>query len=346
MHMKKRYRNRRRRRERSRRRFKSLRTHRSVYLDLNIYDDALKSRWASRLSPTLQASGAIVYGSGELLIEAMRISGERFRRQTVGAIVRTVRQRLAPVGYRHAAEIVSEIRRCRPAMLAAKPDKRSELRALQRAREVWRRVERNPSYLPWGMVNNAGLLHQALGSGRDGQRARRALVAKHQDPDVLDMLGTARSHLEARVQVMPPVERHWRVVGAALWWDALLGDPQLADMKTWMGGYLRPIHELNRTDWMIFWCNEIDPDAVQTHVAEMLAEFHQIDPGVKLSTSNALDVLHVPYLFSLDLVVTADKSFAKVLQQVRKGVTKPIADVRLFDPSAADHPAELARLLH
>ncbi len=116
-------------------------------------------------------------------------------------------------------------------------------------------------------------------------------------------------------------------------------------MKTWMAGYLRPPDELNRSGWVTFWCNEIDPDAVQTHVAEMLAEFQQIDPGVKLSTSNALDVLHVPYLFGFDLVVTADKSFAKVLQEVSKGVTRPIADVRLFDPSAADHPVELARWL-
>jgi hypothetical protein len=136
------------------------------------------------------------------------------------------------------------------------------------------------------------------------------------------------------------------VVGGALWWDALRGDPQLADMRTWIGGYLRPLDQLVRAEWMTFWCEEIDGDAVQTHVAEMLAEFHQTDPGVKLSTSNALDVLHVPYLFGLDLVITADKSFSKVLSSVRSELSRPLARVAVFDPSASDHAAELSRLLN
>jgi hypothetical protein len=112
-------------------------------------------------------------------------------------------------------------------------------------------------------------------------------------------------------------------------------------MKTWIGGYLRPVDDLSRSDWMQFWCTEIREAAVQAHVAWMLAEYHQTDPGIKLSTSNALDVLHAPYLLGLDVMVTADFAFAKVLESVKAEITEPMARVAVFDPRAANPQAEL-----
>jgi hypothetical protein len=291
------------------------------------------------------AERASVFGSGELLIEAMRIRDDSLRRRMVSAILGVVGQRLPPVGYRHAAEVLSEIRRCHPGWLAQKPDRRPESMALARAKALWGRLARDPAYLPWGMAANAGLLHAALGSGREGQKARRALVAKHKEPDVTDMLGDARPNLEQAVAALMPDERHWRVVGGALWWDALRGDPQLADMKTWLAGYMRPLDELSRLEWMRFWISEVSASAVPVHVAELLAEYHQTDLGIGLQASNALDVLHVPYTFGLDLVITADNSFAKVLGAVRKSVAVEMADVRVFSSATLTPAADLRKLL-
>jgi len=315
-----------------------------VYLDLNIYDHAVKRAWVGQLQSVLIAERVITYGSGELLIEAMRTKDNRLRRRLVSTILRVVQHRLPPVGHRQAQQVLAEIRRCHPDWLTARPDRKLETSALDRSKSLWRRLERDPGYLPWGMVANAGLLHGALGSGRDGQKARRALVAKHIEPDVLDLLGDAKAHLEQSVAGLTGAERHWRVVGGALWWDALLGDPQLADMKTWIGGFVRPIDQLSRSLWMAFWCNEVAAAAVPVHVAELLAEYHQTDRGVGLQTSNALDVLHVPYAFGLDLVITADKGFAKVLARVRSALAEPTALVQTFDSTTSTPDADLRRL--
>lgn len=316
-----------------------------VYLDLNIYDSAVKRGWVKQLEQALRSERAVVHGSVELLIEAMRIDNDRLRRQIVATIVATVDRRLPPAGHRYAQEVLGEIRRCHPDWLEATPNRLSESAALVRATQLWQRLRQDPGYLPWGMKANAALLHGALGSGRAGQRARRALMSKRKEPDVLHMLGDTRRHLEAVVLSMSSAERHWRVVGGALWWDALRGDPQLADMRTWLGGYLHPPDQLSRTEWMTSWCTQVSAAAIAVHIALLMAEYHQIEPGVKLQTSNALDVLHVPYLLGLDLVLTADTSFAKVLSSVRVDVGESMAEVGTFDWGTNWPGFELRRVL-
>jgi hypothetical protein len=136
---------------------------------------------------------------------------------------------------------------------------------------------------------------------------------------------------------MGPPERHWRVIGGALWWDALAGDSALSDMRTWLAGSLRSLNDIPRDDWMNVWCLEIDVRRVPAFVVYMLAEFHQTDVGIDLNKSNAIDAIHASYLMDVDAIVSRDRNFIRVIDAIRLDVPFTFAKAVQFDEAIQPH---------
>jgi hypothetical protein len=237
------------------------------------------------------------------------------------------------------AEVLSEIQRLRPAWLRRPAEARAAEAALRRAKAAWRRLRDNSSYIPSGIPTNEAFVRQLQKEGREGQKARKAILRQGLEPDVESALGTARPLLESDVNAMSPSDRHWRVIGGALWWDALAGATGLADMRTWLSGSLRPINEIPRDDWMRVWCLEIDIWRVPAFALYMLAELHQTDLGVELNTSNSFDAIHASYLLDVDSIISRDRNFLKVVEAIRPDVPFGFAKTVQFDDALLPHSA-------
>jgi hypothetical protein len=283
--------------------------------------------------------GVLISGSVELLIEAIRCPDAGLRRQLVQATVDTSQRRLSPSLQRITSEVIEEVRRCHSEWLRQTPDQSPAIEAASRAKALWQSLGRDPSVIPSGMSMNAAFLKETLQTGKEGQKSRRKVLREGSQPDLIAMLEEARAELGPIVERMPPGERHWRVMAGAVLWVALLGGPVLADIRTWLSGGLRVHEELDRVEWMRFWCTEVRPAAIPSYLLYLLAELHQTDAGIEVHTSNAFDIIHATYLLDVDALLTGDANFVKVLEAMRTDVPFTFANAILFDKTQSDGAA-------
>ncbi len=305
-----------------------------IYFDTNVYRLVALADEAKQMREWLNESNHSVIASNDNLVEtwAAPLAEMGRRVQAITCIAYTFDDR--PHSLRHADEVIREIRRARPRWLRRFRDRRlisSKSRFLGGHQEGWAHAKRSPDVRPLGLreyrqdADTADLgrqksarsaLVQAL-----GRSDRAALRFESEDPS-----------LAALTESYPAWEVAVRHGAAGVWHFAVnKRAPSMRDYYDWMAPYVNA-DCLVGDDYMRFWLRDVRLRAIPFNVVTGLAEYYQLFH--KVSHGNFIDVLHANYLLTTDLMITADKSFHRVMTDI-SGTVSVRAEVDLIDPGSS-----------
>jgi hypothetical protein len=216
-----------------------------IYLDTSVYSYVCEAREARVTHVYFQDIGARVLASDALLIETARMKdrGERLRRL---AAIRRVSDRRAdpPQAYREAMEILSEVRRCRPAWLKSAPDESGVRLFLDMGRRTWKRFRNDVLFDPAeGLPEYLDDAEPATQQFLDDQRRFREYLLSVTAFE----FGIDEAKLQEYLDPLDHVEAFWRLRSMGVWDRALAGEPAMRDYHDYLGPYLSS--PIERWDW-------------------------------------------------------------------------------------------------
>jgi hypothetical protein len=311
----------------------------NVYFDNSALDAVALQGKGGRLKALLKLHSAVGYGSAQNLIEAFGIADRAKRMELVRTILQVARRREAdPLLYREVTTVVDQIRRHHPDWIVGTPDltQISEDRAAYRA--VWQLVKADAGYLPRGFVMNRAFQYAVIGESKRRAKEARADRVKglpRRSP-IIDP--SVQAHLQPAIDALGD-ESAWRLEAGAIWWNAAhQRDDQMKSLSDWLIHLVNiPIEHFE--DWMRFWLVDVDGAAVNVTRVQMLAGLFQADVRVNAGLSG--DVLHAAQATQCDVIVTADRDFYDVLQEVAATMGVTIARAIFVERGRPDIVAEI-----
>ncbi|MFC4586013.1 hypothetical protein [Sphaerisporangium corydalis] len=283
------------------------------------------------------------------LMELLASPNPESRRMRVRVVCRSRWTRLPTEAESEANEVVSEIRRLRPAWLRPKPD----LYRLAHLHELWQNVK-------WREARAAEpyLIEEAT-AGMDAYVRRMMILSQREQKrlregtDYLTYPTDISKRLSEPVEVVPdrnPEKRMialgwrrgtscqgWRVQLAMVIDHALFGagahpGEPFAD---WIGIYV-DLHKLRmqRRDLGSMLLYEVEPSAMKRNWLRWAVDFTQ--PAMRIGSGNPGDNQLSAYLFDADIFITADKRFAQILRELRPVSPVTFAMPKYLNPSAED----------
>lgn len=267
------------------------------------------------------------------LLEALRTQDAETRQAIIKTICRRRWKRLPTEAQSEAAELVSEIRRLRPAWMLDYPD----VAAVASHEHFWRQ-----SIYDLALVNDPQLraLSQVVGA-----RERKAFSDLQGDQQVrFRSDGVFRSLEEAQEQLPslvvypdPRVLKNpeaegwepgtkvapWRVNLLSVQWKALVLDPvrtqitgQSATYADWIGAYvdLSAVRR-SRRDFGHLLLYEVDETRMPRNWLRRAVAL--VQHSMKLTRGNPVDAQLASYLPDADIFVTNDRRFARIIDAIR-----------------------------
>jgi hypothetical protein len=263
--------------------------------------------------------------------EALRNPDHADRDARLHTILRVGSPIHPPYDYRHYREIANEVWRLRPEWFREAPDRRRIDEYLRQRKREWLKLK-DPSRLP-DLTKELLRINALVGRemGRQKRHRRRPDFGVDWRP----------RHTSAEVQrcmdERTQADEHWRYVGAEETRPALDEERRANRHLSWLVDFRwpQPVDE-----WQRLWMCDVDATRVPLCRVVGLTEFfqrrRQVTPG------NSVDRLHAPHLWGFDWLLTTDRPFFQVLQDVRAEMPDvALARVALID---SDAPSALAAI--
>ena len=315
-----------------------------AFFDSNVFDYIAKASEPSLIRSELDSRGIEVLASHLLLVEAIVIKDRRIREQQLSCITRlATRYEDKPIAYRQALELRSEIERCRPDWLRARPS----VAAKRRVREFVRQQQADWQLAKIGELSPGNLdefkqdSESGISSNSRVQKTLRVETVVHRRPK------KAHGYLEAngqrtRFDLNEP-DSFWRWECACVWHSAMV---ERVDHSRDYYDYLSPyVNEDAFADeaYCRFWKREVDAARMPLNRIPGLVSYYQLEH--RISHGNSYDALHATFCHDVDIFLTADKAFFSVLADLRELAGQELATPLFVDRRSSDSLDELKRVL-
>lgn len=317
-----------------------------VLLDTNVWRYLVDANAIEGLRTTARDAHVKIVASPAVLYESLRTGDPDVQRRLVKAITRTAWHRPMPEAFSECEAVLAELRAARPEWVRANPDLRSFLanRAdWQGNRGIWRRARTDPAaaarvlgYVEGDFIDEARV---------DQGEARRI------------MLDQGDKHLDLRQMrcSAPPMPGYdggetecWRFQSLVVYTSTLLGrPPREPGDATAQFDWINPFIDLdkvrsNRSSWNQFWLLEARTEQLPREwmrwACRHVQSFRKPSPGAPVD--NQIGV----YLLDCDEMITADRVFESVIDEVRSAAEFPFADVVLVPGGTSGATATIERV--
>jgi hypothetical protein len=298
-----------------------------LYLDSYLYDLITKRDEARQVRGWLTANGHEIWASLDANVqEALRAPWTE-RPARLRTIVRIASPIYPPYDYRHYREIADELLRLRPGWFQHPPDRRLAKEYLRRRKREWQLIK-DPGQRAEGLEQQEPRIRGVIGRDIARQRLHRRehgadRPLQHRDPRV-------QRCIDART----PPDAHWRYVVSQEGAVTISGEIGSGGHLAWLRGLRWPPPQ---AEWDAFWMCDADPAHLPlcriVGLAELFQRRRKVTPG------NTIDRLgHAIHLHGFDRLITTDRRFCEVLQEVRA----EMSDVTLAQPLLIDSEAASA----
>jgi hypothetical protein len=296
---------------------------------------------AAAIRRYLNRSGHTVLASAFNLLELRSIPTASTLSRDLG-VLRSVTTTFEeyPLPYRHAREVFNELRRVHPEWLRVTAPQGKIRSFLKYHREEWFEFKEGGS--PKGSIAAyRAAAEPGNAINRQVQKLMRAQQSASEGRLYLVTELDGKKLPETEIDLNDP-EINWRVDCLSTWSSAIVGKHQSGrDYADYLGPYLKPVAFVDPTAATEFWMRRVHGVSVPLNRTAGLAHYFQTHH--KISHGNSLDTLHACYMHDVDVLLTADKAFFAVLEEVAKFIEKP-ARVVLIDRSSPSVLAQICRL--
>ncbi len=296
-----------------------------VVLDTNLWSYVADSGASPDLERMIKARNLTVVMPPSTLVEVVQTPPAEPRRRIIAALTAGPRQRLPSEAQTECAELVDEVRRCRPHWLRRFPDT-ARVASLQGfwTKRIWREAVADSQRLHDYQRGQRPIGEHLLAVQRR-QRAEVTRTSANLRPltalQVTAPEGTPDSIL--RGWDGQPVEA-WRVASRDIYWRqlAVVGgraaitreDTTFAD---WVGAYVRlEALRADPGDFTRLWLNDVSLHSMPRNWLRWAVNLAQTQ--YRLTRGNAADEQHSSYLLYCDVFLSADATLIRVLQDVRE----------------------------
>ncbi|AEG91359.1 hypothetical protein [Ramlibacter tataouinensis] len=305
-----------------------------VLLDSNVWryivdeDAVFKIRRAVRAGPhQILVAPAVVY-------EAFRASDEDLRMRLLDALTDPNWKRMMPEAYSEAEELLSEVRRLRPAWLREDPDLTLHRRLRfdwKRSRGgFWDRARHQSNFERFRVdVADAGILERAQAEAYEIREQAKEMPLKFGTVPLADLRGRfgERANNWDGEDFEP-----WRYAAMTIWMVAL--SMERHTYQEWLEGVvLLPLLSVPSADLTKFWLRDVQaarmPRTWLRFALEFQQRFHRVTDGTPA------DSQLVTYLVDADLFLSADKNFVRMAQRCKAEAPISIASAELVPAGSA-----------
>jgi hypothetical protein len=302
------------------------------YFDTNVFDFIAALGESAKAKKLLASRRAALLASEFHLLELIAIPDALTRRnQLLTLTTLATRYSEMPLPWLHAKEVRNEIGRCRSHWLRTISTPKEASVFIRRHRQQWAfakqgKLQRNRTYDQFRQdaergVHSSHAFQKLARKVHQSKRQSQALVRHWHD-------GTQ----EVRTPLDSP-EAYWRSDNADCWSAAVVNrNPSSRDYADYLLPYLVDDAFLDPS-YDKFWMIDVVGENMPRNRISGLSSFFQLQH--KLGHGNSFDALHANYLLDVDLFVTADRAFQKVLCQICAHTTRPLAKPVLIDRARA-----------
>ncbi len=282
-----------------------------LYLDTNVYSFIAACDEARAVKKFFTAEGHRVVVSASNLFEVYAIGKAADAVKELDAVreVGSVFEEY-PESWYHALEVRREIQRCRPQWMRVLPFKRRMKSFLAAHRDNWQRAKAlslpsADSYAAYRRDYERGVLAE-----REAQGTMRSLFLGRLSG--VELADPELSRIENADLTTPG--GYWRASCLLVWYNAIvLRDPASRDYVDWLQPYVREA-AFRDPSYVQFWLEEVKDENVQRNKLTGLVDYYQA--RYKITHGNAVDQLHAGKLLDVDVFLTADVGFHRVLADV------------------------------
>lgn len=308
-----------------------------LLLDTNIWSEIAYRDAAAAFDELISHHRWRVLLAPATLLEVGRDGNDHRRRSIFRTITRRRRARLPTEAQMEAAEIVEAVRRLRPRWLNRSPTGLRRLRQLETfwTSGLWAMAKHQPDEVARAQRRTAD---PAVRSAIIAGQRRTSLAAKEAraplDPNDL-YVDLHQSRIPRWLaEYGQPGERieAWRVQNAIFWSQHLVEptfgvvvgrDTTLAD---WFVPYIRlDVVRQDPKGWVDFWYRDVQAHDVPRNWIRWAVDLIQSKPDIKVTDGNPEDAQLAAYLYDADVLLTADRRFARVLTALRPAAPIPFA---------------------
>lgn len=239
-------------------------------------------------------------------------------------------------------ELASELRRLRPGWMRPEPTNSAAQHIRFWENEIWEASRRDlfDRQSPAHLAEEAAVreINQVTQQNRDQWRPKGFNVDSHGLADRIsnahvEIAGTPVARLigPAAADLQGPIE-YWRAETASTL-AGLFSMPATEPFSTYRQ-WLDPFVDLaaldaHRDDFMSLLLTEVHQSAVIRNWLRWAVRFAQT--AARVSHGNARDEQLAGYLPDVDILATNDRTFARLLKEVREASPQPVGEVRFVD---------------
>ncbi|WP_449471815.1 hypothetical protein [Sphingobium chungangianum] len=320
-----------------------------ILLDTNVWSYLAQHALGDAFQAATVKSNAKIVVAPSVVQEALAIPDVPLRNAVTELQTRSRWTRLMPEAYLQCEEIKSEVQRARPDWLSGTPDlarfrrnKYDWTRTNQsrgsnlRKMGFWQRVRDQPDKMAeWFRAANLDEAREYARTARDRLRD----IGDHRLPALDKAIAVT---IDTRTgEVRDQRAEPWRVAGVQATTRHLLsmGDPY----RDWLEPFLVPVWVTRPTDWDIFWIRDVTAGSMPRHWIRWAFEHLQQARSVSRGTPG--DAQLGAYLFDADIVVSADRIFVDLVNQIQDHSPSPMATAVKIkgDASGLEHLLEIIR---
>jgi hypothetical protein len=296
-----------------------------IILDTNLWSSIGDEMVASSFDALMKSQSLQVVVPPSILVEVLQLPKSEARDRIIRALAKGPRYRLPTEAQSMSDEIVSEVRRTRPAWMRSMPDT-ARVWSLNNSwtKRIWRAALEDSGPMHEYETSYASLT-EALVRAQRVQRRDYATSSFTVLPLTALTVTPDPDNPRSRLPGWPgePVEA-WRVSCCVLFWHqlAVIGGRAIltkeeATFADWVGAYV-DLSKLRSSpeDFTRFWLYDVNRDALPRNWLRWAVNLAQLE--VKVTHGNPADEQHSTYLLDSDLFLTADARYVSVLEMVRK----------------------------
>lgn len=315
---------------------------RHVYFDTNVYGMIASLNEAREMRAYCKANNLRVLTSAFNLLELARIPSvtQRDAEERVLLQVATTFEP-EPMAYRHAMEVLYELRRIRPDWVRPFARKAQIRKFLKSHKTSWNKFCRR---IPANRLAESTYHRDAESGAQASLLSQKFSRSTRLEANNLQLISFDSAGLRVTVPLdLQDADQAWRTECLHSWHNAIvLRSRASRDYHDYLGPHLKPTAFQEEAETLDFWLRNVDGARVPLN--RLVGLTHHFQLAQRITHGNAVDSLHACYLLDVDLFVTADKPFATALTSAAALVPES-GQVVCVNRGASSSVSELARVI-
>lgn len=306
----------------------------SVYFDTNVYRFAKEKGEVEATRLALRKFGAQLVVSAGNIFETLAISHSKSRREEAEAIVSLdPKYEDKPESWRHAQELLFEIRRKRPKWIRAVSFRRSIKGFLAGHVHLWELFKAGDFPSPEEYAQYRRDFEQGVEHSSEFNKFLRARMRAG------DTFSFGKSPDDAMALDLANAEVFWRFESLTAWHSAVVTRSAASrDYADWITPFLKG-GAFEDSSYESFWLHDAAAANLPLNRLTGLITFYQLKR--KITHGNAADQIHGSNWLLQDVFFTADRAFYNVLMDVRAHAFEDVWEPILVDRGNASCAAQI-----